>query len=297
MAAEAHERAQTAGEWLEATIRRFALAELHFGHGSHDARDEAAYLLLHTLRLPLDDLDAVLARRLSSAEMDKLESIVRRRIDERLPAAYLTREAWLGEYRFYIDERAIVPRSFIAELLRDALHPWIRDEQPVSRALDLCTGSGCLAILLALAFPEARVDATELSADALGVAQRNVAEYELLDRVHLIRGDLFAGLSGRYDVIVCNPPYVNRESMELLPREYRAEPPMALAGGADGLDIVRRVLAQAGSHLDKNGILIVEVGHNREALEQAYPDLAFTWLETSGGDGFVFLLTAQDLAH
>ncbi|MEO8165181.1 MAG: 50S ribosomal protein L3 N(5)-glutamine methyltransferase [Betaproteobacteria bacterium] len=297
MAAEARARPQTPGDWLEATVRRFVKADLYFGHGSVEARDEAAYLLLHTLSLPLDDLNSVLERPLSRTEMQALESIVRRRVDERIPAAYLTREAWLGDLRFYIDERAIVPRSLIAELLRDGLHPWVRDEHSVARALDLCTGSGCLAILLALAFPEAQVDATELSVDALAVAQRNVADYELIDRVNLVRGDLFAGLTGRYDVIVCNPPYVNRESMERLPREYHAEPQMALAGGADGLDIIRRLLAQAGSHLNAGGILIVEIGHNRDALERAFRDLPFTWLETSGGDDFVFLLTAQDLAR
>jgi len=297
MAADAGAGPKTVRDWLEATVGRFDEAGLYFGHGSSNARDEAVYLLLHTLKLPLDELDDVLERQLTPAETETLEAIVRRRIDERVPAAYLTREAWLGEFRFYVDERAIVPRSYIAELLRDELHPWVGEDQPVNKALDLCTGSGCLAILLALAFPEAQVDATDLSADALEVAARNVAEYELLDRVHLTRGDLFAGLAGRYDVIVSNPPYVDRESMEQLPQEYRAEPQMALAGGDDGLDIVRRLLAQAGSHLNEHGLLIVEIGHNRAALEQAFPKLPFTWLETSGGDGFVFLLTAADLAR
>jgi len=199
--------------------------------------------------------------------------------------------------RFYVDERAIVPRSYIAELLRDELYPWVGDGQAVNKALDLCTGSGCLAILLALAFPDAQVDATDLSADALEVAARNVAEYELGDRVRLTGGDLFAGLSGRYDVIVANPPYVNRESMEQLPPEHRAEPRMALAGGEDGLEIIRRLLAQAGAHLSDRGVLIVEIGHNRDELEKAFPKLPFTWLETSGGDGFVFLLTAAELRH
>jgi len=177
------------------------------------------------------------------------------------------------------------------------LYPWVGDDQSVNKALDLCTGSGCLAILLALAFADAQVDATDLSAEALEVAAINVAAYGLRDRVHLTRGDLFAGLAGRYDVIVSNPPYVNRESMERLPQEYRAEPQMALAGGEDGLEIVRRLLAQAGTHLNERGVLIVEIGHNRDALEQAFPRLPFTWIETSGGDGFVFLLTAQDLVR
>jgi ribosomal protein L3 glutamine methyltransferase len=295
MAAEAPARLKTVRDWLDLTVERFNEAGLYFGHGSANAHDEATYLILHTLKLPLDELDSVLDRQLTPAEFESLEGIVRRRVDERVPAAYLTREAWLGEFRFYIDERAIVPRSYIAELLRDELYPWVSDDQPVDKALDLCTGSGCLAILLALAFPDAEVDATELSPDALEVAARNVSDYGLQDRVHLIHGDLFAGLTGRYDLIVSNPPYVTRESMENLPQEYRAEPQMALAGGEDGLDIVRRLLAQAGSHLNERGLLIVEIGHNRETLERAFPTLPFTWLETSGGDGFVFLLTAAEL--
>ena len=295
MAAEAAARLKTVCDWLELTVGRFNEAGLYFGHGSANAHDEAAYLILHTLKLPLDELDSVLDRQLTPAEIVSIEDIVRRRVEERVPAAYLTREAWLGEFRFYIDERAIVPRSYIAELLRDELVPWVSDDQPVDKALDLCTGSGCLAILLALAFPDAEVDATELSADALAVAACNVSDYGLQDRVHLTHGDLFAGMAGRYDLIVSNPPYVNRESMENLPQEYRAEPQMALAGGEDGLDIVRRLLAQAGAHLNERGVLIVEIGHNRDVLEQAFPKLPFTWIETSGGDGFVFLLTAAEL--
>jgi ribosomal protein L3 glutamine methyltransferase len=297
MAAEAPAGLRTVRDWLDVTVDRFVKAGLHFGHGSTNAHDEAAYLLLHTLKLPLDELDSVLGRRLTPAEIECLEGIARRRVGERVPAAYLTHEGWLGESRFYVDERVIVPRSYIAELLREELYPWVSHDQPVDKALDLCTGSGCLAILLALAFPYAEVDATELSAEALEVAARNVAEYGLFDRVHLTRGDLFAGLSGRYDLIVSNPPYVSRESMENLPQEYQAEPQMALAGGEDGLDIVRRLLAQAGSHLNERGILVVEIGHNRETLERAYPTLPFTWLETSGGDGFVFLLRADELGR
>ena len=295
MGAKAPARLKTVRHWLDRTVDRFNEAGLYFGHGSTNPHDEAAYLLRHTLKLPLDDLDSVLDRQLTPAEVESLEGLVRRRVDERIPAAYLTREAWLGAFRFYVDERAIVPRSYIAELLHDELVPWISDDQPIDRALDLCTGSGCLAILLALAFPDAEVDATELSAAALEVAARNVSEYGLRDRVHLLHGDLFAGLSGRYDLIVSNPPYVNRESMENLPQEHRAEPHIALAGGEDGLDIVRRLLAQAGAHLNEGGVLIVEIGHNRDVLEQAFPKLPFTWLETSGGDGFVFLLTAAEL--
>jgi ribosomal protein L3 glutamine methyltransferase len=297
MAAEAGAEPNSVRGWLDATVGRFNKAGLHFGHGSTNAYDEAAYLILHTLKLPLDELDSVLERRLMPGEIEALERIVHRRVEERVPLAYLTREAWLGDFRFYVDERAIVPRSYIAELLIDGLYPWIGDDQPVIKALDLCTGSGCLAILLALAFPDAQVDATDLSVEALEVAAINVTKYGLRDRVHLARGDLFADLAGRYDVIVSNPPYVNRESMERLPQEYRAEPQMALAGGDDGLEIVCRLLARASAHLNERGMLIVEIGHNRDALEQVFPRLPFTWLETSGGDGFVFLLTAQDLVR
>ncbi|HXF17237.1 MAG TPA: 50S ribosomal protein L3 N(5)-glutamine methyltransferase [Burkholderiales bacterium] len=295
MAAEAGRGPNKVRDWLNLTVDRFRNTGLHFGHGSSNARDEAAYLLLHTLNLPLHELDSVLDRPLTRDEINALEHIVRRRVDERIPAAYLTREAWLGECRFYVDERTIVPRSYIAELLPERLHPWVVDEQTIASALDLCTGSGCLAILLALAFPNARVDATDLSADALSVAETNIAEYDLRDRVHLTRGDLFAGLAGRYDLIVCNPPYVNQKTMARLPPEYRAEPVMALAGGQDGLDFVRRVLEQARVHLTERGLLIMEIGHNREALEQTFPRLPFIWLETSGGGDLVFLLGAEDL--
>ena len=296
MAAEAGSEPKRVRDWLNATVVRFKRSGLHFGHGSSNARDEAVYLLLHTLHLPLDELDAVLDRPLNGDELRELERIVHRRVDERIPAAYLTQEAWLGEYKFFVDERTIVPRSYIAELLLDGLHPWVGDVHTISSALDLCTGSGCLAILLALVFPNACVDATDLSADALSVAQRNIDEYELGNRVHLARGDLFADLTGRYDLIIANPPYVDQNAMARLPAEYRAEPAMALAGGQDGLDIVRRMLAVAPRYLNERGLLIMEIGHNREALERSFPRLPFTWLETSGGDGLVFLLSAEELA-
>jgi ribosomal protein L3 glutamine methyltransferase len=222
--------------------------------------------------------------------------VLRGRVEERIPAAYLTREAWLGDLRFYVDERAIVPRSFIAELLPEALQPWLGEPEDVVRALDLCTGSGCLAILLAHHYPLAQVDATELSPDALEVAKRNVDDYGLRDRITLRQGDLFAGLEGPYNLIISNPPYVNAASMAALPPEFRREPQSALAAGEDGLDLVRRILAQAGRRLAKDGVLVVEVGHNRDAVEAAFPDLAFTWPQTSGGDGFVFLVEQRQLA-
>jgi len=292
-----HPHLKTVRDWLRFAVTRFNEAGLSFGHGTTNARDEAAYLILHTLKLPLDRLDPFLDKTLSAKEIAAVKQMLRGRIEQRVPAAYLTNEAWLGDFRFYVDERVIVPRSYIAELLRDGLSPWVKDLESVGAALDLCTGSGCLAILLAQTFPNARVDATELSPDALEVASRNVLDYGLEKRIRLVRGDLFAGLTGPYQLIVSNPPYVNADSMAALPPEYRAEPQMALAGGQDGLDIVRRILSGAGAALDRDGLLVVEIGHNREALERAFPRLPFTWLETSGGDGFVFLLTGAQLAR
>ena len=299
MPAELPKRAhrKTVRDWLRFAVTRFNEAGLSFGHGTTNARDEAAYLILHTLKLPLDRLDPFLDKTLSAEEIEAVSRMLRRRVEQRVPAAYLTNEAWLGDFRFYVDERVIVPRSYIAELLRDELSPWVKDRESVGATLDLCTGSGCLAILLAQIFPNARVDATELSPDALEVASRNVSDYGLEGRIRLVRGDLFAGLTGPYQLIVSNPPYVNADSMAALPPEYRAEPQLALAGGQDGLDIVRRILSGAGAALDRDGLLVVEIGRNREALERAFPRLPFTWLETSGGDGFVFLLTGAQLAR
>jgi ribosomal protein L3 glutamine methyltransferase len=296
MFAEAESQLRTVRDWLRFAVSRFHEAGLAFGQGSTNAYDEAAWLVLHALHLPLDRLDPFLDAALTRTEAAAVAQILRRRIEERIPAAYLTQEAWLGEFRFYVDERAIVPRSYIAELLPQGLEPWIGDPDSVGRALDLCTGSGCLAILLAHHYPHARVDATELSPGTLEVAKKNVADYGLEDRIALKQGDLFAGLAGPYHLIISNPPYVNADSMAALPEEFRREPQAALAGGTDGLDIVRRILAGAAKALAKDGILVVEIGHNREALEAAYPRLAFTWLETSGGDGFVFLLEREALA-
>ena len=281
---------------VEFAERAFLDANLYFGHGTETAFDEAVYLVLHTLGLPLDDLTGVRERKLSAAESTAIERIVERRAIERVPAAYLTHEAWLGPFRFYVDERVIVPRSFIAEMLHDDLSPWIVDPEAVNTVLDLCTGSGCLAILAALAFPNAQVDAVDLSTEALQVARRNVKDYELNARVKLIASDMWAGLKGRrYDLIISNPPYVTAESMAKLPDEYRREPAMALASGVDGLDHVRTILNGAATHLNERGLLVVEVGFNREGVEAAFPDLPFTWAEVSAGDEVVFLLTREEL--
>lgn len=278
------------------TVSRFNEAELYFGHGTDNAWDEAAYLLLHSLHLPIDRLDPFMEARLTSAEKARALQIIQQRIETRVPAAYLTHEAWLGEHRFYVDQRVIVPRSHIAELLEDQLSPWVEDPWAIDRVLDLCTGSGCLAILAAIAFPEAQVEAVDLSGDALAVARRNVADYGLESRVELIQSDAFSGITGRrYDVIISNPPYVNAESMASLPQEYRQEPELALASGDDGLDFTRIILQNAATHLNPNGVLIVEIGNNREALETAFPEIPFVWLDTAAGDDFVFLLRREDL--
>jgi len=286
----------TVRDYLRYAVSRFNAAHLFFGHGSDNAWDEAVYLTLHTLNLPLDRLEPFLDARLLPHEREALLDIFRRRCEERLPAAYLTQEAWLGEHSFYVDERVIVPRSFIAELLQEQLTPWVENPYEVVSALDLCTGSGCLAILTALAFPEAEVDAVDLSTDAIAVAERNVADYHLTDRVHLIQSDAFSKLAGkRYDLIISNPPYVDEESVAALPPEYLHEPELALGSGEDGLDFTRIILREAKKHLNPEGLLIVEIGHNRAALEDAYPTLPFTWLDTAAGDEFVFLLHAADL--
>ena len=293
---QAHSELSTLRDLIRFAVSRFNQAGLFFGHGTDNAWDEAAYLLLHALHLPPDNLTPFLDARLTSDERSTALEIIERRIVDRLPAAYLTNEAWLGDYRFYVDSRVIVPRSHIAELLREQLGPWVEDPWAVGRVLDLCTGSGCLAILSALAFPEAVVDAVDLSPEALAVARRNIGDYALEKRIEVIESDAFAGIAGRkYDVIISNPPYVNAESMATLPEEYRREPEMALGSGEDGLDFTRIILREAAEHLNPGGLLVVEIGHNRDALEAAYPDTAFIWLDTSAGDRFVFLLRREDL--
>jgi ribosomal protein L3 glutamine methyltransferase len=286
----------TLRDWLRFAVSAFNEAQLSFGHGSASAYDEAVYLILHTLHLPLDTLEPFLDARLSAHEKNMLHSVLVQRVQSRLPAAYLTHEAWLGEFRFYVDERVIVPRSFISELLRQRLTPWITEPESINYVLDLCTGSGCLAIIAAHAFPYAEIDAVDISPDALAVAQRNIADYFLTDRVHAMASDLFANLTGRqYDLIISNPPYVDAESVAALPQEYRHEPTLALGSGLDGLDATRLILEHAARYLTPNGMLIVEIGHNRDALEAAYPDLPFVWLEVAAGDQFVFLLHRNDL--
>ena len=286
----------TVRDLLRFAVSRFNQAELSFGHGSANAYDEAAYLVLHTLHLPLDLLDPFMDARLSPAEIDAVLNVIERRATERVPAAYITQEAWMHGFRFYVDERAIVPRSFIGELLQDGLQPYVEDPEQVGAVLELCTGSGCLAILAAHAFPNADIDAVDLSAPALEVAARNVADYKLDERIALFEGDLYAPLAQRrYDVIISNPPYVNAASMQELPAEYKHEPEMALAGGADGMDIVRRIIADARNWLTEDGVLVIEIGNERQHVEAAFGGLNLVWLSTSAGDDNVFLIQAADL--
>ncbi len=286
----------TVRDLLRFAVSRFNQAELSFGHGSANAYDEAAYLILHTLHLPLDLLDPFLDARLSAAEIDAVLNVIERRAAERVPAAYITQEAWMHGCRFHVDERVIVPRSFIGELLQDGLQPYVEDPEQVSAVLELCTGSGCLAILAAHAFPNADIDAVDLSAPALEVAARNVDDYKLDDRIALFEGDLYAPLAERrYDVIISNPPYVNAASMQELPAEYKHEPDMALAGGADGMDIERRIIADARNWLTEDGVLVIEIGNERRNVEAAFGGLDLVWLSTSAGDDNVFLIQAADL--
>ena len=286
----------TLRDWLRWATSRFGAAGIHCGHGTVDHFDEAVYLVLHTLHLPPDRLEPFMDAHLTHAERGDLAAVFARRIDERIPAAYITGEAWLGEYRFYVDQRVLIPRSFIAELLPDGLEPYVGQGSDVKSVLDMCTGSGCLAILLAHAFPQADVDAVDISSDALAVAQRNVSDYGLADRVNLVRSDLFGNLPEKsYDLIISNPPYVTALAMEALPQEYRHEPELGLRSGEDGLDAVRVILGRAARFMETNGTLVVEIGHNRAALETAFPRLPFVWLTTPSSDDSVFLLTCEDL--
>ena len=281
---------------LRFAISQFEAAGLAYGHGNESAYDEAAYLILHTLHLPLDRLEPFLDARLIPMEVDAVLDVLQRRVRDKVPAAYLTHEAWLGDFRFYVDERVIVPRSHIAAVLEQGLAGWIPRPESVERALDLCTGSGCLAVLLAHAFPSAMIDASDISALALEVARHNVDTYGLSHRVRLVESDLFAGLGGQsYEVIVSNPPYVPAAAMAALPAEYRHEPALALAGGQDGLSVVRHILRQARHHLTRDGLLLMEVGEGREALETACPQLELTWLEVPAGGAPVCLLEREQL--
>ena len=286
----------TIRDWLRFTVSQFEASDIFFGHGTDNAYDEAVWLILSALHLPHDTLNNFLDSRLTTVERSHLAGLVEKRIVNHTPTAYLVNEAWLHGFKFYVDERVIVPRSFIAELLNDHLHPWVEFPEMVGSAADICTGSGCLGILLANSFPNAAIDVIDISADAIDVANINIQNYGLEEQVTAIQSDMFSALVGKlYDVIISNPPYVDGPSMATLPREYQNEPQLALGSGADGLDHTHTLLRNAAEHLNDEGILIVEIGHNREALIAAYPDLEFIWLEVSSGNQFVFLLTKSQL--
>lgn len=282
-------------ELVNDSATRLEEAGVAFGHGTTNAYDEAAWLVLWALGLPLDDLDGVADMALSPQQRDTVHELIAERIASRKPAAYLTREAWLQGVPFYVDERAIVPRSFIAELLAAGdLDAWLTHAG--GRILDLCTGNGSLAVLAAMAYPHANVDAADISRDALAVARINVDRHSLADRIALIESDGLASVPASYDLILCNPPYVNAQSMAQLPAEYRAEPELALAGGDDGMDFVRKLLRDAPAHMNQGAVLVLEIGNERAHFEAAFPQLAAVWLETSAGDDQVLLLTREALA-
>ncbi len=283
----------TLGDFFKFAVARFRAARLAYGHGTTNAVDEAAFMVLEALRLPINRIDPWLDLVPTPAEKARLITLIEARVALRMPAPYLLEAAYMQGVRFHIDRRALIPRSFIGDLLAGGALPTARPR----RILDLCCGSGCLAILAALAFPRARVDAVDLSAGALALARRNVATHRLGDRIALHRGDLFKPLAGqRYDLIISNPPYVDAGGMARLPPEFRHEPRMALAAGDDGLDLVHRILADAPMHLTKSGGLVCEIGRGRAPLEAAYPKLPFLWLDTELSEGEVFWLSRSDLA-
>lgn len=287
----------TIRDWLRYAVSCFENSDIFYGHGTDNAYDEAVWLIMSALHLPHDTLNNFLDARLTGEERVKLASFIDERISKHTPTAYLLKEAWLQGYKFYVDERVLIPRSFIAELLvNDGLQPWIEYPELVNSAADICTGSGCLGVLLADAYPDAEVDVIDISPDAIDVCNINIANYGMQNRITAIQSDMFSALEGKqYDLIISNPPYVDAPSMAELPAEYRNEPQLALGSGTAGLDHTHTILREAANYLTDNGILVVEIGHNRDALLDAYPDLPFTWLEVSSGDEFVFLLTKSQL--
>lgn len=281
------------------SVSEFNRSAINFGQGNDNAWDEAVYLLLYTLDLPIDTLEPYIDARLLLAERIKCVDIIKQRINTHKPAAYLTGEAWLQGFRFKIDERAIIPRSPIAELIMESFDPWIDDVAGINNILDLCTGSGCLAILAAHMFDYADVDAVDISEQALSLAGENVVLHGLQDRVHLIQSDLFTGLATdkKYDLIICNPPYVNSDSMANLPAEFLHEPQNALAGGTDGMDLVRKILRSAPAYMTENAYLVLEIGHEKDFFEAAFPNLQAMWLSTQNASDQIVLIHKSQLQN
>ncbi len=287
---------KTLGNWLQWAVRAYARHGAALGQVATTAHDEALYLLLSTLGLPLDSKPAVLKRKLTAAEAERVAEVFRRRLEEHVPAAYLTREAFLGEFRFYVDERVIIPRSYFLELLPEQIPHWLPANKPVKRVVDVCTGSGCLAVLLAHQFPDAKVDAIELSPDAAAVAKFNIATHQLAKRIKLHHSDVFDAVPVvKYDVILSNPPYVPTRELRGLPKEFKLEPQMALDGGGDGLDIIRKIFRQARERLQPHGIVVLEVGGLRAAMDKAFPELDLHWLHTEDGEDCVCVVQAARL--
>lgn len=296
MSIDAQANLRTIRDVLRFAVTRMNEGGVFFGHGQADAVDEALFLVLRALQLPVERADLFIDAFLTHAEINSLIQMIDQRVRKRVPSAYLLREAWLQGYRFYVDERAIIPRSFLAELLKDGLAPWIQEPKTVADVLDLCTGSGCLAIMAADVFCNAKVDAVDVSPDALAVAKRNISDYQMSGRVGTVQSDLYGDLpSKRYDIIICNPPYVTDESMASLPREYQREPKLALSGGPDGMAVARRVVRGARSYLKRGGLLFIEIGGGRAAAEQMFKDVPLTWLTTSDGDDTVFMTRQEEL--
>lgn len=288
----------TIRDWLRFAVSRFEDSDIFYGHGTDNSYDEAVWLIMSALHLPMDTLNNFLDARLTTFEREKLADFIEKRITKHTPTAYLVKEAWLQGFKFYVDERVLIPRSFIAELLANDLSPWVEFPEMIESAADICTGSGCLGVLLANSFPNAAIDVVDISPDAIDVCNINIANYGLEHQITAIKSDMFSALAGKkYDVIISNPPYVDAPSMAALPAEYQNEPQLALGSGVAGLDHTHTLLREAADHLNEDGILIVEIGHNREALENAYPNMVFNWLETSSGNDFVFLLTKNQLEN
>lgn len=284
----------TVRDWLRYAVSRFEESDIFFGHGTDNVWDEAVQLVLRSVHLPLENNAMFLEARLTLAERECVFERIERRVNERIPTAYILGEAWFMGLPFTVDKRVLIPRSPIAELLEAELEPWL-GAQPVARILDLCTGSGCIGIAAGYVFPEAEVDLADISADALAVAQQNIERHDMSDRVKVVQADLFDGLTGRYDVILSNPPYVDAADLASMPPEFHHEPVLGLEAGSDGLDLAHRILAGARNRLTENGLLVVEVGNSGPALEAAYPHLPLTWVEFERGGGGVFVISAADL--